>query len=556
MRLTRVLLGLALIGIGGFFLYGWIQAQLPSAVSAIVIPHHDMVAETRAAFLDEVKEDVQPKTIIVISPDHFDQNNAPVVTTDRVWSTQYGELAPDRELITVSGVPIQDEPFTWEHGVTSIVGPLREAFPKAKIFPLLAHRGATYREIVALTTRLAQHCDGECLLVASIDFSHSAAQAVAELHDEVSLRALYNLDSVLGYKKAEVDSPEAMVALIVWATLHDTSAFRLFAHTNSGTLTGNEIGEMTTHIMGSYQRGAKEERRSYSFMIGGDTMFARAASLGDEQFKDLGERFFWGVDDAFLNLEGVMTTSTEPKWSDWNSLPPRFLFDARHLTTLDRARVTGMFVTNNHARDGKEEGYRTTQELLRRVGIEFGAPSSTYPYPGVGIVTRDDSAIPVAYVAFDTLAGIPDFEGVLSSLRDTYRIVVYVHWGREYETHHNATQEAIAHALVDLGADLVVGSHPHVLQDVEVYNGVPIFYSLGNFLFDQDMATSTSQGLVVGGVFSEKGLTVYPIPVESDTTPRALSTNEIVVWQENVTTPLAPFYESGQRYFFPKNAPN
>lgn len=63
-------------------------------------------------------------------------------------------------------------------------------------------------------------------------------------------------------------------------------------------------------------------------------------------------------------------------------------------------------------------------------------------------------------------------------------IIPYLHWGEEEERRHNAEQETLAKALIDAGADLIIGSHPHVVQDVGEYRGRPIFYSLGNFVFD------------------------------------------------------------------------
>lgn len=62
-------------------------------------------------------------------------------------------------------------------------------------------------------------------------------------------------------------------------------------------------------------------------------------------------------------------------------------------------------------------------------------------------------------------------------------VVVYVHWGIEKNTHPESYQRNMAKQYIDAGADLVVGSHPHVLQGIEYYNGKPIVYSLGNFIF-------------------------------------------------------------------------
>lgn len=62
-------------------------------------------------------------------------------------------------------------------------------------------------------------------------------------------------------------------------------------------------------------------------------------------------------------------------------------------------------------------------------------------------------------------------------------MVVLIHWGIEREEKPQEYQRALAKRYIDAGADLVIGSHPHVLQGIEYYKGKPIFYSLGNFVF-------------------------------------------------------------------------
>ena len=63
-------------------------------------------------------------------------------------------------------------------------------------------------------------------------------------------------------------------------------------------------------------------------------------------------------------------------------------------------------------------------------------------------------------------------------------VIVSMHAGVERQFHHAARQEKIAHTMVDAGADLIIGHHPHVVEDVEIYRDKQIFYSLGNFVFD------------------------------------------------------------------------
>lgn len=91
-------------------------------------------------------------------------------------------------------------------------------------------------------------------------------------------------------------------------------------------------------------------------------------------------------------------------------------------------------------------------------------------------------------------------------------VIVYMHFGEDYSKVPNENQTKIAHELIDYGADVVVGSHPHVVQGIEMYNGRPIFYSLGDFISD------ISQEDALDGYFVQLDLvgdscecTVYPV---------------------------------------------
>ena len=76
-------------------------------------------------------------------------------------------------------------------------------------------------------------------------------------------------------------------------------------------------------------------------------------------------------------------------------------------------------------------------------------------------------------------------------------MVVYAHWGREYELIQSESQQKIAHNFIDSGADLIIGSHPHVVQPIEIYKNKAIFYSLGNFVFDQYFSEDVKNELIV-----------------------------------------------------------
>ena len=93
-------------------------------------------------------------------------------------------------------------------------------------------------------------------------------------------------------------------------------------------------------------------------------------------------------------------------------------------------------------------------------------------------------------------------------------LIVYFHWGIEFQRYKSEMQELIAKKAVDFGADFVVGAHPHVLQEPEVYEGRYIYYSLGNFIFDKQIPPGTDETMILQITVGRDGLRdVREIPV-------------------------------------------
>ena len=120
----------------------------------------------------------------------------------------------------------------------------------------------------------------------------------------------------------------------------------------------------------------------------------------------------------------------------------------------------------------------------------------------------------IGYNAFGGEGGDRVFDEVRRLDPLTDYVVVMPHWGVEYSRERTLTQQKLAHAWIDVGADLVVGSHPHVVEPIEVYKGRAIFYSLGNFVFDQGFSKQTQEGLGVGVSFKTDGVAFSLLPTE------------------------------------------
>ena len=96
------------------------------------------------------------------------------------------------------------------------------------------------------------------------------------------------------------------------------------------------------------------------------------------------------------------------------------------------------------------------------------------------------------------LTSDPNFDNIIKNAsKQVDDLVVSFHFGVEYQTKHNARQEYLAHEAVDDGAKIVIGSHPHVVEDTEIYRNAFIAYSLGNLVFDQSQNANTMQGMIL-----------------------------------------------------------
>ncbi len=212
------------------------------------------------------------------------------------------------------------------------------------------------------------------------------------------------------------------------------------------------------------------------------------------------------------NLEGTITTN--PSISQVDNTILRFTFDPTLAQeALAPLRFDALSLANNHTYDFGRAGFDSTQAYLREWGIQpFGQPVNAFDIS----TTLEVRGKQVCLVGFHSLYDPSTAEVVqeITRLRPAcYRVIVVPHWGDEYETVANAAQVKAAHEFVDAGADLVIGAHPHVVQNVETYRGRAIFYSLGNFMFDQNFSWATTHGLAVKATFGATSTTFALTPI-------------------------------------------
>ncbi len=126
-------------------------------------------------------------------------------------------------------------------------------------------------------------------------------------------------------------------------------------------------------------------------------------------------------------------------------------------------------------------------------------------------------------------------------------LVVLVHSGIEYLKHPEEEKIKRMRKLVDLGADVVLGTHPHVIQDIEIYGGGLIAYSLGNLIFDQNWSEDTSLGLLLEISFIEDRPVYYDPKVVHIKNAQAR-----IITNDDAESVLSSLYSERRRYAYSK----
>ena len=197
----------------------------------------------------------------------------------------------------------------------------------------------------------------------------------------------------------------------------------------------------------------------------------------------------------------------------------RFSVNKIYLSELKEAGFTHLSLANNHTLDfGASNFIHTSENLIAKDFAVFGHPTQL---SSESFSILEVQGYKFAVIGLHVLYTFPteqEIEELFRLAKDVsdYQIV-FIHWGEEYELQHNHKQRRFAETLVQAGADLIIGHHPHVVQGIEIIDGTPVFYSLGNFIFDQYFSNEVQTGLMLLVNFDPEP-TIYLQPVESKTT--------------------------------------
>jgi len=231
-----------------------------------------------------------------------------------------------------------------------------------------------------------------------------------------------------------------------------------------------------------------------TILFAGDVMLGRSVmgtslDMGDSYypFRRVSD-FTKNADITVVNLENPIIENCPRHFSGTFT----FCTTPEIAKGLEFAGIDLVSLANNHSGNYKEEGLKETKKYLEEMGIAWT--------DGTNLAIIEKNGIKFGFLGFDYVfkqVKTNDLILVKEADKKVDFLIVYPHWGEEYQPIANNFQVTTAQKFIENGADLIVGSHPHWVQNDEIVNGVPVYYSLGNFVFDQMWSEETKKGKLV-----------------------------------------------------------
>ncbi|MCF7795154.1 CapA family protein [Patescibacteria group bacterium] len=334
--------------------------------------------------------------------------------------------------------------------------------------------------------------------------------------------------------------------------------YALFFYKDDNNLTNTQISVIETdYNKESLRFSSAEKKEEYKFnshlvynkdyeikfLFFGDLMLDRNVGAKikknglDALLHKLNEdKFTADYNFVMANLEGAVTNEGA------HYLPDNlydFAFAPEIIAKLKDYNFNTFTLANNHLSDQGQKGITETYQNLSALGYNYmgcedaflsdsndfsvvdnnnlDENSEIIDFDNCSAVIMEKGNKKIGFLSFSIVYRAIDEDSILEKVKKLKEksdiVVVSPHWGIEYESTARDSQVSLAHKMVDAGADMVIGHHPHVIQNYEVYKGKPIFYSLGNFIFDQYFSKETQEGLAVAVTVKEEkiNMEVYMI---------------------------------------------
>lgn len=447
-------------------------------------------------------------------------------------------------------VQASDVSIKLEEEVTNLYLIAKAYFPQATVIPILVSPLTTSSEIKQVVEELNTPNPKQLVVIGGVNFSRGLPDNLLLLHEATSLRTIINFEEN-EFPKLDVDSWQVLYAVRYFGFLNGMERAQVLTQTINSHLKSNSTANILIDELEKisfcsliFTSGKPEIQVSQSVLLVGDIMMARGV---DEFTKKYGleypfikiKRMFKGVDVVYGNLEGPIMINALPV----SLKSVSFVYPVEVVSLLKDLGFTVLNIANNHMKDQGGEALLGTRKYLEEYNIfplgDYQSCDSKYSYQNGKILFIG------AHLVYNNSACVKEIIEQVTQVKKqdprTY-IIVTPHWGNEYTHLANAFQRTTAHLLIESGVDAIIGHHPHVVQSIEEYRGKPIFYSLGNFVFDMYFSKAVQEELAVGVKLTPNAVTFYLVPIRSHQSQLEFMDEEesrnFLTWLSTISSPI------------------
>jgi poly-gamma-glutamate synthesis protein (capsule biosynthesis protein) len=500
-------------------------------IYAGITSHHlPTAAEFIGEFYRELWNTGGPRdTFVIIGPDHDEKCKSAIAITGLPYRTPFGTLQPDKNILSAlkaeKRIKQHDKCFQKEHSIGVQAFFISYLYPRARIVPILISSTATQDDIARIKNLLLPF-QNNAVMIGSFDFSHYFSYQTAQDLDAESERMIQDGNGS-GFSFRHIDSPAGAQTVLALAKESGRRDARILGRKNSFDFTGQ--GNNTTGYINAVFSQTQIPKDAVKLVCVGDIMISRNVGKALAQKKNWrlpfqdGAAVLQNADILFGNLESPISLRGKNMGSIYS-----FRADPRAWNGLVYAGFDALSIANNHIGDwGRDAMDDTIHGLIKnniqpigggmseqdahaaRVFFAHGESFGFLGYTAIGSQPWEAKKNTSGIAIYDKKRMVRD---IIRAKKSAQTIVVSFHFGDEYKKYSNRFQQDAAHAAIDAGAMLVIGHHPHVVEETEIYRNGLIVYSLGNFVFDQFFSEETQQGAVLtayikDGVFQAAELT-------------------------------------------------
>jgi len=504
--------------------------MVPMGTVSLISPHHLLAVDLIDNIFRknyELNKNSSIERIIILSPNHFNLGRGWAITSGNPAIGKESGVEYDTEAVSLlagsNGLFYSDAAaFQKEHGVENLLFFAKKYFPSSKIVPIMIRDELPRGKADAIADFLADNFKEKTLIILSADFSHYVGKALSEMHDQKAIETISSLDFDK-FSDLDIDCAGGLYVASKYSKKLGYRKFNFFENSNSSRIYGKDLGdENTSYVTGYFSKENPDQKieKTAQLLFLGDLMLDRQNRIildrkGAGWVTEKIKRIFWSQDLNIANLEGTITSNSSVSVMTKENELNHFLFTFDPQATgsfLKKNRIDEVSIGNNHVLNfGKDGLYQTRENLKKNEVSYFGDPLDENNF-----LFKNINGIKIALISYNDFSKISDektAEIIKNAKTQNDFVIIYAHWGIEYQTKENSEQRRVARSFVDAGADLVIGSHPHVIQPIEIYKDKVIFYSLGNFVFDQQFSEDVKKGLALAISISGNKTDYYLVPL-------------------------------------------